>query len=107
MQNSLLFINMHSIACAVVMTDLQQPGLLFQGAEPFCINLVIFAVLLQIQQGLVDILGQRAVFLQGQAVGLSFHGVAYDLGLVFAAAGSQEVFRYGLIDDNRFHALVL
>ena len=35
MQNSLLFINMHSIACTVVMTDLQQPGLLFHGAEPF------------------------------------------------------------------------
>ena len=48
MQNSLLFINMHSIACAVIMTDLQQHGLFFHGAEPFCINLVIFAVLLQI-----------------------------------------------------------
>ena len=103
MQNSLLhYYELQSTESLSALTNL-----FLYRTEPFCVKLIIFAILLQVQQGFVDFLGQRAVFLQGQAVGLSFHGVAYDLGIVFAAAGSQEVFRYGLIDDNRFHALVL
>ena len=44
-------------------------------AEPFGIDLVIFPVLLQFSQSLVEISSQFAVLLESKAVGFGIHGI--------------------------------